>query len=76
MNQFPRIYTIRIEGHLHERWKDWFAGMTSINLENGETLLRGAVEDQSVLVGIIIQLHNLNLKLISVESWEHGDLII
>jgi hypothetical protein len=66
MKQAPRIYTIRIEGQLHERWKDWFDGMTVTNLENGEILLQGCIQDQSVLVGIINQIHNLNMRLISV----------
>jgi hypothetical protein len=66
MNQFPKICTIRIEGNLHERWKDWFDGMTVKNLENGEVLLQGCIEDQSVLIGIINQIHNLNLILVSV----------
>ena len=66
MTQFPRNYKIRIKGVLHERWKDWFDGMTITNQENGEVLLQGIVQDQSILVGIINQIHNLNLELISV----------
>ncbi len=64
--EFPRFYTIRIKGHLHERWQDWFDGMMVTNLENGEVLLQGMMADQSVLVGIINQIHSLNLELISV----------
>jgi hypothetical protein len=64
--EFPRNYTIRIKGHLHERWQHWFDGMTIINLENGEVQLRGMMADQSALVGIINQIHSLNLELISV----------
>lgn len=64
--EFPRNYTIRFKGTLHERWKDWFDGMTITNLENGESLLHGMVADQSILVGIINQIHSLNLELISV----------
>ena len=48
---FPKRYSIRIKANLHERWKDWFDGMTITNLENGEVLLQGMVADQSVLVG-------------------------
>ncbi len=64
--EFPRNYTIRFKGHLHERWQDWFDGMTVTNLENGEVVLQGMMADQSALVGIIIQIHSLNLELISV----------
>lgn len=67
MNHYPMIYSIRIEGNLHERWKDWFDRMTVTNLEHGEVLLQGWIQDQSELVGIINQIHNLNLRLISVD---------
>lgn len=66
MKQLPEVYRIRIEGYLPERWKDWFDGMTVTNLENGEALLQGCIQDQSELVGIINQIHSLNLKLLSV----------
>ena len=70
MEQFPRIYTIRIQGMLHDRWKNWFDGMTITNLDNGETILEGLIQDQSALVGVINQIHNLNLNLISINYKE------
>jgi len=73
MKQGPRFYHIHIEGHLPERWKDWFDGMTVTNLENREVLLQGCVQDQSGLVGIINQIHNLNLKLISVHCEDRSE---
>lgn len=72
MNDFPKTYTIRIAGRLHDRWKDWFDGMTATNLENDQVLLEGVLQDQSVLVGIINQIHNLNLKLISVNCKQNS----
>ena len=68
--KYPRNYTIRIEGTLPERWKDWFDGLTITNLGNGEALLQGMIQDQSILIGIINQIHNLNLSLLSVDSAE------
>jgi hypothetical protein len=47
--------------------------MTVTNQENGEVLLRGLIQDQRVLIGIINQIHNLNLTLISVERRETAD---
>lgn len=67
---FPKIYTIRIQGVLHERWKDWFDGMTITNLESGETILEGLILDQSALVGVVNQIHHLNLKLVSINCKE------
>jgi hypothetical protein len=73
MEQFPRIYTIRIQGVLHDRWKHWFDGMTVANLENGEAMIEGLIQDQSALVGVINQIHSLNLRLISVNCKEESD---
>lgn len=73
MQSRPIIYTIRVQGVLDDRWKHWFDGLTVTNLDHGEAVLRGPVEDQSVLVGIINQVHNLNLRLISVQCEETGE---
>lgn len=66
MEEFPRIYSICIQGRLHDRWKNWFAGMTFTNLDGEDTIIEGLIEDQSQLVGVINQIHNLNLKLVSI----------
>lgn len=66
MDRFPKFCTIHIEGKLHERWKDWFGEMTVSSLNNREVLIQGVITDQSALVGMINQIHNLNLELISV----------
>jgi hypothetical protein len=72
MEQFPRIYTIRIQGMLHDRWKHWFDGMTITNLDVGETVIEGLIQDQSALVGVINQIHSLNLQLISINCKEEN----
>lgn len=72
MEQFPRIYIIRIQCMLHDRWKNSFDGMTITNQNNGETIIEGLIQDQSELVGVINQIHNLNLKLISVNCKEEN----
>jgi hypothetical protein len=59
-------YEIRVEGHLDRSWRDWFGGMAMRHEPNGDTLLRGPVEDQAALHGILARLRNLNLKLISI----------
>jgi len=59
-------YVIRIQGRLDQRWQHWFTGMTITNLDHSEAILEGQIQDQSALVGIINQIHALNLTLISV----------
>ncbi len=63
-------YEIRIEGHLHSRWFDWFEGFTITNLENGEARLCGKVRDQAELLAALNRIHDLNLKLVAVNRVE------
>ena len=60
------IYRIRVEGHLADRWSDWFEGLAIHNDLNGETTLSGSVTDQAALFGVLNKIHALNLALISV----------
>lgn len=62
----PHLYEIRVEGHLTERWSDWFDGLTIHNEPNGETILNGPFVDQAALFGTLIKIHSLNLTLVSV----------
>ena len=64
----PEYYEIKIKGHLDPRWSDWFAGLQLAHLEGNETLLSGALSDQSALHGLLERIRGLNLKLISVTS--------
>ena len=59
-------YEIKIKGQLASHWSDWVGGMQISEDEHGNTNLRGFVEDQSALHGILTQIRNLGLVLISV----------
>ncbi len=67
-NNEPRFYTIRVEGHLAERWSDWFEGMAIHDDPDGATTLSGYLLDQASLFGVLNKIHALNLTLISVNS--------
>ena len=62
----PRVYEIRVEGHLGDRWSAWFDGLAIRNEPRGETILTGPVTDQAALYGVLTKIHNLNLILVSV----------
>jgi hypothetical protein len=62
----PKVYQIRIKGHLGPRWTDWFEGMTNTPEENGDTLLTGPVIDQAALHGLLRKVRDLNLPLLSI----------
>lgn len=64
----PRVYEIRVDGHLAYRWSDWFDGLAIRNDPNGETTMTGLLVDQSALFGVLSKIHDLNLVLISVSG--------
>ncbi len=59
-------YRICVEGQLDSRWTEWFGGMTIAPQDNGETLLTGAVIDQAALFGLLKQVRDLGMTLISL----------
>ncbi|MBN2115495.1 MAG: hypothetical protein JW730_02930 [Anaerolineales bacterium] len=59
-------YQIRVAGHLAERWLRWFEGFDVSQLPEGETVIRGEM-DQAALHGLLNRIRDLNLELISVQ---------
>lgn len=70
----PEVYQIRIQGHLKDRWSDWFECMTLIRQEDGTTTLEGRLADQVALHSVLNKIRNLNLKLISVRELEQKEI--
>lgn len=56
---------IIVEGHLDKKWMDWFDGM-EISYEGTNTRFSGNIKDEAHLHGILNQIRDLNLKLISI----------
>ena len=59
-------YEIRLQGHLHIRWTNWFDGLTLTTHSDGTTILRGVVADQAALHGLLTKVRDIGLPLISV----------
>ncbi|MBA2470276.1 MAG: hypothetical protein H0V37_12805 [Chloroflexia bacterium] len=62
----PKVYQIRIKGHLGHQWTDWFDGMTLTPEENGDTFVTGPVVDQAALHGLLRKVRDLGLPLLSI----------
>jgi hypothetical protein len=62
----PMVYQIRIKGHLGRQWTDWFGGLSIRLEENGDTILTGPVVDQAALHGLLRQVRDLGMPLLSV----------
>ena len=59
---------IRIKGHLNETWKEWFEDV-ELSYEENITVLICENKDQAYVHGILNQIRDLNLKLISVNPY-------
>ncbi len=68
----PKVYQIRIKGHLGSQWTDWFGGLTVTPEENGDTLITGPVVDQAALHGLLKKVRDLGMPLVSICPVESG----
>lgn len=57
-------YIIHIQGSLDPAWSHWFGDMAITSADDGTTVLRGPVQDQTALYGIIGRLRDLGLALV------------
>jgi hypothetical protein len=69
----PEIYQIRIQGHLKDRWSDWFECMTLTRHKDGTSTLEGRITDQNALHSVLTKIRKMNLKLISVRELEQEE---
>ncbi|HLL65923.1 MAG TPA: hypothetical protein VK453_09255 [Micromonosporaceae bacterium] len=63
----PARYELRVQGHLDERWSDWFGGATLIREDGGTTTLRCAIADQAALHGLLAKVRDLGVPLLAVK---------
>lgn len=60
-------YIICLRGKLDTELASWFPELSLTDEADEETWLVGELPDQSALLGILFRIHNLNLKILSVE---------
>ena len=68
----PRLYEIRLKGHLDARWANRFEGLSLSHGSDGTTVLSGPVVDQAALHGVLRKVRDLGLPLLSVMEVESG----
>jgi len=59
---------IRVKGHIDADWSEFLGGLIIIPTEEGESHLIGRVRDQAMLRGLLNELADLGLELISVTT--------
>ena len=62
----PRVYEICLKGHLEARWAERFEGLSFTHARDGTTVISGPVIDQAALYGLLRQVRDLALPLLSV----------
>jgi hypothetical protein len=67
-----RVYEIRLKGHLEARWAERFEGLSFTHARDGTTVISGPVIDQAALYGLLRQVRDLALPLVSVMEVEPG----
>ena len=60
-------YEILVKGQLEEHWSDRLGGLTISYDSQGNSHLTGFVPDQAALHGILMQIRDLGLTLISLK---------
>ncbi|SES48982.1 hypothetical protein SAMN05216199_0263 [Pedococcus cremeus] len=63
-------YEIRFQGQLGAHWAARFDGMTLTPLDDGTSVLHGYVTDQAALHGLLRQLGDLGITLLSLHQQE------
>ena len=59
-------YEIRVQGHLEDRWTAWFDGLHLHHEDDGTTVIRGPVADQTALHGLLERMRDIGVPLISI----------
>ena len=70
MEKYVPIYEIRVQGHLDQRWSNWFDGLTISYDAEGNTMLRGSLADEAALHGVLIKVRDLALPLLALSREE------
>ena len=63
--QWPAHYEIRVDSVLDNVWADWFAGL-QVETDGRQSVLSGTLQDQAALHGVLDQIRNLGLAVITV----------
>ena len=69
----PTHYQIRVKGHLDNTLAARFEDLKISNLEGGDAVLSGQIQDQAALQGILSRISSLGLTLISVNAVNEED---
>lgn len=61
-------YEIQVQGHLDLDWAEWFPGFVLTHEADGSTVLRGMVDDQPALHGLLAKIERLGLPIYRIQQ--------
>jgi hypothetical protein len=70
MSTTPTAYEVVVDGHLDDRWSDWFGEVAIRRNGDGTTSIIAPCADQAQLHGLLAGLRDLNVTLLSVRAAE------
>jgi hypothetical protein len=71
----PATYEVCVKGVVDATWASyWFEGFTVRHLPHGESVLTGQVADQSALLGLLAQMRDLGLPILSVRQIVNSEM--
>ena len=59
MNTTPTTYTIRVNGHLDDRWSHWPGELDMTHNPDGTTTITASIADQTQLHGVLAGLRDI-----------------
>lgn len=68
----PARWEIRVDGVLDDRWAHWFVGL-QVSTDGVQTVISGPLPDQPALHGLLTEIRDLGLSLVSVRRLDAGD---
>ena len=57
---------LRVKTHLSSQWVNWFGRLQIDNRPDGQAVLSGSLPDQAALYGVLSQMRDLGLALVSL----------
>jgi len=71
MRSEKQFYQIRIEDHVNLDWSASFEEVTVQHTDDGQTVLSGALPDQTALHGVLMRIRDLGLTLVELKRIEN-----
>lgn len=66
-------YEIQVQGHLDLEWAQWFPGFDLTHEADGSTVLRGKVDDQPALHGLLAKIDQLGLPIHRIQQLTNSE---